>query len=260
MIPSLIWNYRGLGNPKTQSYVARFINKHHLCLIGLTKPMTPSTHIQPFLMRFGIDHFHSNPTNHIWLFWSRAFTLRVLDEGPQHITVMVQDPLLEFAFTIIYASYRPLQRESLWEDFVTITKDYPTLVKAPWFLAGDFNCIRRVNESQGGRIPRARNMETFNDFIFRAALIEPPTLGETWTWCNERQAWARIYECIDRCFTNIIAMVQSPISITVLTHYRPDHAPLLFLPYKRLDTPRPPFRFQTMWLQPEGFFPFVWCH
>ena len=36
-----------------------------------------------------MDHFHSNPTNHTWLFWSRAFTLRVLVEGPQHITVMV---------------------------------------------------------------------------------------------------------------------------------------------------------------------------
>ena len=132
---------------------------------------------------------------------------------------MVQGPSLEFAFTIIYASYKPDERESLWDDLVQITKDYPTLVEAPWFLAGDFNCIRRVNEREGGRIPRARNMETFNDFTFRAALIEPPTLGETWTWCNERQAGARIYKRIDRCFTNNIAMVQYPISVTVLTHY-----------------------------------------
>ena len=138
-------------------------------------------------------------------------------QGPQHITVLVQGPFLEFAFTIIYASYRPREWESLWDDLVQITKDYPTLVEAPWFLAGNFNCIRRVNESQGGRIPQARNMETFNDFIFRAALIEPPTLWETWTWYNERHARARIYERIDRCFTNSIAMVQYPISVTVLT-------------------------------------------
>ena len=107
MIPSLIWNCRGLGNPETQSHIARLINKHRLCLVGLIEPMIPSTYVQPFLRRFGVDHLHSNPTNHIWLFRSRAFTRRVLVEGPQHIIVMVQGPSLEFAFKIIYASYRP---------------------------------------------------------------------------------------------------------------------------------------------------------
>ena len=173
---------------------------------------------------------------------------------------MVQGPSLEFAFTIIYASYRPREREILKDDLVQITKDYPTLAEAPWFLVGDFNCIRRVNERQGGRIPRACNMETFNDLFFRVVLIEPPTLGDTWTWCNERQARARICERIDRCFTNSIPMVQYPISIMVLTRYRSDHAPLLILLYKRPDTPRPPFWFQTMWLQHEGFLPFVRWH
>ena len=112
------------------------------------------------------------------------------------------------------ACYQPRERESLWDDLVQIIKDYPTIVEAPWFLARDFNCICRVNERQGGRIPQVCNMETFNDFIFRAVLIEPPTLGDTWTWCNERQAGARIYERIDRCFTNSIAMVQYPITVT----------------------------------------------
>ena len=103
-------------------------------------------------------------------------------------------------------------------------------------------------------------METFNDFIFRATLIKPPSLRDTWTWCNETQARARIYEHIDRCFTNSIAMVQYPISVMVLTRYRSDHAPLLILPYEGPDTPRPPFRFQTMWLEYEGFLPFVRRH
>ena len=110
--------------------------------------MIPSTHIQPFLWRFGMDHFHSNPTNHIWLFWTRAYTLLVIDEGPQHITVMVQGPSLEFAFTIVYASYRPHEQESLWDDLVQFIKYYPTLVESQWFLAWDFNYIRRVNEHQ----------------------------------------------------------------------------------------------------------------
>ena len=89
MIPSLVWNCWELGNPEMQSHIARLINKHRLCLVRIIEPMTSSTHIQPFLSRFGMDHFHSNPTNHIWLFWTRAYTLQVLVEEPQHITVMV---------------------------------------------------------------------------------------------------------------------------------------------------------------------------
>ena len=91
-----------------------------------------------------MDHFHSNPTNHIF----HSNPILVIVEGPQHITVMVQTPSLEFAFTIVYASYRPREQESLWDDLVQFIKDYATFVEAHWFLAGDFNCIRRVNERQ----------------------------------------------------------------------------------------------------------------
>ncbi|CAA6671237.1 unnamed protein product [Spirodela intermedia] len=103
-------------------------------------------------------------------------------------------------------------------------RDYPILVDSPWFVVGDFNCVCRITKRQGGgQVPRARHMETFNDFIFRAALIEPPTFGKVWTWCNERQGGARIYERIDRCFTNNIAIVQCPILVTLLPRYRSNH-------------------------------------
>ncbi|CAA6660790.1 unnamed protein product [Spirodela intermedia] len=83
-------------------------------------------------------------------------------------------------------------------------------------------------------------MEMFNDFIFRTALIEPPTFGEVRTWCNERQGGTRIYERIDRCFTNNITLMS-------------DHTPILILPNSRASSPRPLFRFQNMWTQHESF-------
>ncbi|CAA7409239.1 unnamed protein product [Spirodela intermedia] len=115
-------------------------------------------------------------------------------------------------------------------------RDYPILVASSWFIAGDFSCVRRVTERQGGRVPRAHHMETFNDFIFHAALIEPSTFGEVWTWCNKRQRGARIYERIDRYFTNNIAIVQCPILVTLLPRYRLDHTPILILPHSRAST------------------------
>ncbi|CAA6674095.1 unnamed protein product [Spirodela intermedia] len=119
--------------------------------------------------------------------------MELLVEGSQHITMTVRDLTQEFTFSVIYASHRSEEKETLWADL------------SPWYLAGDFNCVRNTSERQGGRIPRARNMETFNDCIFRLALIEPPTSGEAWTWSNNRGD-ALIYERIDRCFINSIAM------------------------------------------------------
>ncbi|CAA7389916.1 unnamed protein product [Spirodela intermedia] len=194
MIPSIIWNCRGIGNLKTQFYIA-----------SLIEPMISSDRIQPLLRQLGMDHFHSNLTNHIWLFWTRPYSMELLVEGSQHITMMIRDLTQEFTFSVIYASHRSEERETLWADLVQYVRDYPTLVESPWYLAGDFNCVRNTSERQGGRIPRARNMEMFNDCIFLLSLIEPPTSSEAWTWSNNRED-ALIYERINRCFINSITM------------------------------------------------------
>ncbi|CAA7390410.1 unnamed protein product [Spirodela intermedia] len=178
MIPSIIWNCRGISNLETQFYIASLIRQYRLGIVGLIEPMISSDCIQPLLRRLGMDYFHSNPTNHIWLFWTRPYSMELLVEGSQYITMTVQDLTQEFTFSVIYASHRSEERETLWADLVQYVRDYPTLVESPWYLAGDFNCVCNTSERQGERIPRARNMETFNDCIFRLALIEPPTSGE----------------------------------------------------------------------------------
>ncbi|CAA7397124.1 unnamed protein product [Spirodela intermedia] len=184
MIPSIIWNCRGIGNLETQFYIASLIRQYRLGIVGLIEPMISSDRIQPLLKRLGMDHFHSKPTNHTWLFWTRPYSMELLVEGSQHITMTVRDLTQEFTFSVIYASHRSEERETLWADLAQYVRDYPTLVESPWYLAGDFNYVRNTSERQGGRIPRARNMETFNDCIFRLALIEPPTSGEVWTLRN----------------------------------------------------------------------------
>ena len=98
------------------------------------------------------------------------------------MAVMVRGPSLEFGFMIVYDSDRTRERESFGDDLVQFTKDSPTLVDAPWFLVGDFNCIHRVNECQGRRIPITHIMETFNDYIFRVALIEAPVMFTSIEW------------------------------------------------------------------------------
>ena len=185
--------------------------------------------------------------------------MQLLVEGPQHITMTVQGPALSFTLSIIYASHRAGERELLWADLIRHRTEYTVLADSPWYLAGDFNCVRQANERQGGRIPRTRNMEMFNDCIFKLGLTEPQTSGETWTWTNNRRN-TLMYERIDRCFTNTAAMVQHPILVITLPFYSSDHAPILILPQQRMNIPRPPFRFQNMWLRHEDFQSFVRSH
>ncbi|CAA7409033.1 unnamed protein product [Spirodela intermedia] len=63
------------------------------------------------------------------------------------------------------------------------------------------------------------------------------------TWYNERQGGAKIYERIDRCFTNNITSVQCLILITLLPCYKSDHMPILIVSDSRANTPKPLFRF-----------------
>lgn len=146
--------------------------------------MILSDRIWPLLRWLGMNHFHSNPTNYICLFSTRPYSMELLVEGPQYITMTARGLTQESTFLVIYVLHRFEERETLWADIIQYMSDYLALVESPLYLVGDFNCIHSTSEHQGRRTLKACNMETFNDYICQLALIKPPTSCKAWTWSN----------------------------------------------------------------------------
>ncbi|XP_078445735.1 uncharacterized protein LOC144714813 [Wolffia australiana] len=121
----------------------------------------------------------------------REYSVALLAEGTHYATFDVLYSPKPYLLTVVYATHRHPEQDALWEELAQHIHSHSQLVDLPWLIAGDFNCIRDVSERQGGRPPRLRSMQAFNDFIHESSLVEPPTIGEKWTWCNERQADSR---------------------------------------------------------------------
>lgn len=63
---------------------------------------------------------------------------------------------------------------------------------------GDFNDISRPQEKFGGRPLSRVKMETFNNFLYKANLIDLGFIGPKFSWTNCRQDRSIIRTRIDR--------------------------------------------------------------
>ena len=95
---------------------------------------------------FNYDH-HSN--GRLWVGWDpNLWQIGVLSSSDQHITcsVMFLEKRLNFICTFLYALNKPHQRQSLWNDILTLS----STINMPWCVSGDFNCVLSLNEVEGG--------------------------------------------------------------------------------------------------------------
>ena len=120
----------------------------------------------------------------------------------------------------------------------------------PWGLGGDFNEILYSYERNTGVCP-SNAMAEFRDFINQRALVDLPLKGGDFTW--SRSGVDSVASRLDRFLVSLDwedffpEMVQKRMA-------RPfsDHFPICLetlSPFRG----KPPFRFENMWLESEGF-------
>jgi hypothetical protein len=119
-----------------------------------------------------------------------------------------------------------------------------------WLVIGDFNMILRASEKNNENLDRA-SMRRFRDFVSNQELKECYMHGRLFTWSNERlnPTMTKI-DCalasIDWDLAFPDALLQA-ISTSVS-----DHAPL-HLSLNASHRPKKRFRFESFWLQLDGF-------
>ncbi|XP_015161207.1 uncharacterized protein [Solanum tuberosum] len=154
-----------------------------------------------------------------------------------------------FMISFIYAKCKDHLRRPLWDRLLFYAN-----LDTPWCTIGDFNVITSIEEKLGGM---PYNMNKSFEFI---SVLEPCGLtdlgytGFPLTWCNQRDAQARVWKRLDRSMVNDKWLEVMPqTTIDHLSSVGSDHSPLLLELTKTNESHTKYFKFLNFWVENATF-------
>ncbi|KAF6157345.1 hypothetical protein GIB67_004283 [Kingdonia uniflora] len=97
------------------------------------------------------------------------------------------------------AKLDPHLREALWSLFSLFSKS----VSLPWLVIGDLNCIISKEEKFGKILFDCTAVNSLEDFVFEASLVDLGYSGPHFTWSNKRKGLELVKKRLDRINENI---------------------------------------------------------
>ena len=137
----------------------------------------------------------------IWLLWNsdRVGVVHLAStEQEIHVEVKVLPFNLSWIFTAVYASFRIVERQVLWENPSKVVD----LHGKPWIIEGDFNEPLAGDDKFGGRPISINRSMMFKDCLDKCNMVDMGFSGPRYTWTNRREIHSLIQERIDRFFMN----------------------------------------------------------
>ncbi|XP_027151252.1 uncharacterized protein LOC113751439 [Coffea eugenioides] len=156
------------------------------------------------------DHAGSFVSGKIWVFWGNMLSVDWVEYADQmvHSRVVLASGAA-FCVTGVYAKCTRVGRRPLWEAMEEVAERVST--SGPWMAAGDFNVVSAMEEREGGAPANARNMEEFNDSMFKCGLFALEFVGPKFTWTN-----GSVWQRLDRILVNGKWMDAYPVSKEVV--------------------------------------------
>ena len=216
----LCWNIRGASRADSLRYLGKICSDNSVRILALLEPMSEVSQLEIVRRRLKFESAASYVDGKVWIFWDRGMTLNCVESAGQLVharTSFASGVSLYVSF--VYAKCTRVARHSLWEalERISETQDHP------WMVIGDFNVISTPDERIGGSPPNLRNMEEFNDSMFRCGLSAMDFDGSQFTWTN-----GSLWQRLDRALTNDRWLASYPVSkVSHLARGRSDHSPLL---------------------------------
>ena len=162
-----------------------------------------------------------------------------------------------FWCSAVYASNNYIARRVLWRHLLWCA---PMVGQNPWFVFGDFNTTRFINEKTGGNMMHMA-MTNFHECLFNLELVDVPFLAPIFTWMNRREGAYFIARKLDRCLQNECCLDLFPNAMTEVLHPGlSDHCPLVTNLNVRPDPGRRkyyPFKFFNFWADHPSFLEIV---
>ncbi|XP_049348975.1 uncharacterized protein LOC125813529 [Solanum verrucosum] len=248
---AICWNASGINTKRALERLQTLKKAHNLSIIAIVEPFADQSHIAIVKLQLQMDQAVSNPNGKIWLFWSTNVTVQVLEKHDQHIIVTFQHTTLrdKFMMSFVYAKCKEYTRRSLWDRLLLYSN-----IDLSWCTIGDFNVITSIEEKLGG-IPYNMNKSLeFIGVIEAYGLTDLGYTGLPYTWCNQRDAEARVWKRLNKSMVNDKWLENLPqTTIENLSSVGSDHSPLLMEMIQTNQSHTKYFKFLHCWVENGNF-------
>ncbi|KAI0488474.1 hypothetical protein KFK09_028307 [Dendrobium nobile] len=107
---------------------------------------------------------------------------------------------------IVYGNKSLYERRKLWE----MIENYVSY-EMPCLVGGDFNCLISSNEKLGGKsFVFSKCPQEMKEFMINNDYHDVGFIGPNYTWCNNKDGLARLWERLDRMWFNSKAIMEFP--------------------------------------------------
>ncbi|KAI0513446.1 hypothetical protein KFK09_009467 [Dendrobium nobile] len=144
----------------------------------------------------------------------------------------------------VYGSRCCKERGGLWSQLEKSLEN-----DIPFIIGGDFNCIIDKEEKRGGkRFLFSKGPREMKGFMMNSDFYDVGCVGPRFTWCNNKEGASRIWERLDRCMFNSVAIQKIPFAVTRhLARLASDHCPIVVKLDEKVQFKSKTIRFEDTW-------------
>ncbi|XP_075499960.1 uncharacterized protein LOC142538530 [Primulina tabacum] len=226
----IVWNARGLGNPRAFRELRRLVADKTPTLLFLSETKMRESEcrwwktVLDYSGRFAIDC--RGKSEGLALLWKESVDVHIKSYSMGHIDCVVKENDKEWRFTGFYGHPDSSLRHQSWE-LLRKLQGMTDLTNLPWLVGGDFNEICFETEKLGDGRRRPSHMQLFRDALEVCELQDINCRGEFFTWVNRRSSDSVIFERLDRFVGNLgWRLLYSAARSVSLEFYHSDHRPI----------------------------------
>ncbi|XP_074352985.1 uncharacterized protein LOC141692145 [Apium graveolens] len=256
----LVWNCRGLAQPRAVRFLKEIIQQLRPNLVFLSETLVKKEKIEKICKDIGFaDYCAVDAQGHgggLALFWKTEGGVTVRDVCHNYIDFeVVNEQIGRWRYTGYYGFPERGRRRESWN----MLEDLAGKSSLPWCIIGDFNYIVSRDEKQGGRVQPRWLMEGFSDASDRCELSDLGFIGDKFTWEKSRGSSSWVQERLDRGMaTQAWKDLFPQAEVRVVDVTTSDHLSLYLYLNRRIFMPKVRrFRFENMWIKENECFNIV---
>ncbi|XP_042961719.1 uncharacterized protein LOC122296220 [Carya illinoinensis] len=249
----LVWNYRGLGNPRSVRILSKLVKEKGPLLVFLVENKCSKQRMEVVRRSLKMDGCFDvesvGMSGGIALLWKEEWEVQVVSYTRWHVSAVVKEELYDrtWHFTGFYGHPETAKRKSSWQ-LLEMLKPQSFVA---WLCAGDFNEVLHQKEKQGASSRPYNQIEAFRQAVERCGLYDVHHLGQHFTWSNNIRGKEFTKERIDRAMANKEwKELFRGATCTALAAVKSDHSPLYInkqSPNQSRKRWSPGFRYEAAW-------------
>ncbi|XP_021844938.1 uncharacterized protein [Spinacia oleracea] len=242
------WNCRGLNDTSSPTFpfLKWMVSSCNVDLLFLSETKCSVEYLKPFSVSWGFSDCNgvdaTNSSGGLFVCWHSRLNVSILFLDDNYVLCNVLNEVISSFYALfVYGSPYLVDRESVWASLRALIWAHPGNI----VTMGDFNQLEGPSQKLGGN-PCILGSRTFLNWKIDCSLLDIPSHGATFTWTNNRDNGAAIYEKLDRGYCNSAWRTSFPNAVMwnfpILLS---DHGPILLDCNPNPNKRRRPYRFEA---------------